>query len=364
MKDSKRLVNQHNNFKNPNLILHTMQDQNTEELLSINSSPKEQEDLAKKAMIKQGYDFVGNHAAAKVCTWTKRGLSGKGVCYKQTFYGIRSHRCVQMTPTQTCNHACTFCWRDLNSHTSISMGEDIDDPKQIVEGCIKSQNQKLIGFKGNHDINQELYKESNKPLHFAISLNGEPAIYPKLGELIQELKSKNISSYVVTNGTFPERLEELYNKDQLPTQLYISVDAPNEELYNKIDQPLTPEFWNKFVQSLKLLPELKKKTRTTLRFTLIKNHNMCNPEQWAEIIKISQPLFVEVKGYMWIGYSRERHERQDMPSHEEVRAFTGKICKHSGYKYIDEQEVSNVVLIMKEDFEGRIMRFEESVNNL
>ena len=33
-------------------------------------------------------------------------------CYKQTFYGIQSHRCLQMTPSiNQCNHMCLFCWR-------------------------------------------------------------------------------------------------------------------------------------------------------------------------------------------------------------------------------------------------------------
>ncbi len=341
------------------LTIQKKPEKNHKQEIDLEVSPfKQREDLAKKAMIKQGYDFVGNHAAAKVCTWTKNDLIGKGTCYKNKFYGIQSHRCVQMTPTQTCNHACTFCWRDLNSHTSISMGSDIDDPVHIVDGCIKSQTSKLNGYGGHQLTDWKKYLNSKKPLHFAISLNGEPTIYPKLGELIKELKRRNITSYVVSNGTFPERLEKLYDEDAMPTQLYISVDAPNEELFNKIDQPLTKDCWNKLVKTLKFLPIYRQKTRTTLRFTLIKHHNMLYPEQWAEIIKISDPMFVEVKGYMWVGYSRERHELSDSPLHEEVKAFAQEICKYADYKLIDEQEVSRVVLIMKEDFQGRIMKFE------
>ena len=335
------------------------------QLLIINQRPREipakeiKDDLAKKVMTKQGYDFVGHQAAAKVCTWTKQGLTNSGYCYKQKFYGIRSHRCVQMTPTQTCNHACTFCWRDLNSHTSISMGEQIDNPVEIVDGCIASQTKKLLGYGGNAKTDMKKFLDSKKPLHFAISLNGEPTIYPKLNELIMELKRRNISSYLVSNGTFPERLERLYDENAFPTQLYISVDAPNRELFNKIDQPLAKNYWDKLLTTLKLLPKFREKTRTTLRFTLIKHHNMINPDQWAEIIKISNPLFVEVKGYMWVGYSRERHEVKDSPLHEEVKEFAEEICKCSGYKIIDEQPVSRVVLIMKEDYDGRIMKFDD-----
>ncbi|MFB6069181.1 MAG: 4-demethylwyosine synthase TYW1, partial [Halobacterium sp.] len=39
-----------------------------------------------------------NHTAVQTCGWTKNALRGEGTCYKYAFYGIRSHRCIQMTP--------------------------------------------------------------------------------------------------------------------------------------------------------------------------------------------------------------------------------------------------------------------------
>ena len=56
--------------------------------------------------------------------------------------------------------------------------------------------------------------------------------------------------------------------------------------------------------------------------------------------------------------SRERLEQANMPLHDEVKEFAKEICKYSGYKLIDEHEPSRVVLLMKEDFEGRVMKFE------
>ena len=48
---------------------------------------------------KMGYRFAGNnyHAAAKICHWTKKSILDEGVCYKEKFYGIKSHRCLQMS---------------------------------------------------------------------------------------------------------------------------------------------------------------------------------------------------------------------------------------------------------------------------
>ena len=39
------------------------------------------------------------HSAVKTCLWLRKSLRGEGNCYKGKFYGIRAHRCVQMTPS-------------------------------------------------------------------------------------------------------------------------------------------------------------------------------------------------------------------------------------------------------------------------
>ena len=62
--------------------------------------------------------------------------------------------------------------------------------------------------------------------------------------------------------------------------------------------------WEKLNETLELLPKLKDKTRTVFRMNLVKDLNMF-PEQakeYAELIKKSQPLFIEIKGFMscWI----------------------------------------------------------------
>ena len=305
---------------------------------------------------RQQYEVVGNHTRVKTCHWTKSDLRGEGGCYKNKFYGINSHQCIQMTPTFTCNNACVFCWRDLRYHTEPAMEGGIDNPEDIVEGTVEAQRKLLAGFGGNEKTSNEKFERAMKPQHVAISLDGEPTLYPRLSELIGEYKKRNFSTFVVSNGLLPERIEKLL--EEPPTQLYISVDAPNEQLFNIIDRPIIKNAWQGLIKTLRMLPKLRGNTRTVLRFTLIKGLNMVYPEQWAEIIKLSQPMFVEVKAYMWVGMSRERLEQSNMPTHEEVKQFALEIAKHADYKLIDEHEPSRVVLLMKEDFEGRVMKFE------
>jgi tRNA wybutosine-synthesizing protein 1 len=235
------------------------------------------------------------------------------------------------------------------------MEDGIDEPDEIVKGTIKAQRKMLSGFWGNEKTSKQKFERAMQPQHVAISLDGEPTLYPKLTELIKEYKKRNFSTFVVSNGLLPDRIEKLI--EEPPTQLYISVDAPNEELFNVIDRPVIKNAWQGLIMTLSLMPKLRDKMRTVLRFTLIKGLNMVHPQEWAEIIKLSNPMFVEVKAYMWVGMSRERLEQENMPSHKEVKEFALEIAKYADYKLIDEHEPSRVILIMKEDFDGRVMKF-------
>ena len=61
---------------------------------------------------KQHYSIVGNHSGVKLCHWMRQSLLLKREYYKQSFYGIKTHRCLQMTPAiNQCTHLCLFCWR-------------------------------------------------------------------------------------------------------------------------------------------------------------------------------------------------------------------------------------------------------------
>jgi tRNA wybutosine-synthesizing protein 1 len=312
----------------------------------------------KRLLEKQQYRIIGNNSAVKICTWTKKSLKDQGVCYKEKFYGIRCHMCCQMTPdVNFCQNSCVFCWRNLEGTEKDNKNMIVDDPLLILEHSVKFQNKLLEGFGGEPKADKKKYSESKEPMHYAISLSGEPTLYPKLAELIKELHKRGKTSFLVTNGLLPSALRELEKEKALPTQLYVSIDAPNKELFFKIDRCSLKNGWELLMETLDLVKKLKKKTRTTLRITAIKGLNMILPEKYAALMKKSDATFVEVKAYMHVGSSRERLTEGHMPLHHEVKEFALEICKHSGYKIIDEQTQSRVVLLMKKDRKDRVMRF-------
>ena len=310
--------------------------------------PKKVQELLKK----QHYVIVGNHSAIQICKWTKESIRDRDVCYKQQFYGIESHRCCQMSPAVVwCHHRCIFCWRAIEYTLGNKIEGKIDEPSEIIDKCIEAQRKQLIGFQGNKKVNWKKLQEAFRPKHFAISLAGEPTIYPKISELISELKKRKITSFLVTNGMLPEVLAKI----EPPTQLYVSVDAPNEKIYKMVDRPVSG-CWENLIKTLKLLPKLKEKTRTALRLTLIKNINMCQAKEYANLIKMAKPKFVEVKAYMAIGFSRKRLGLSFMPTHSEIKNFAKEISKYCNYKIIDEKENSRVVLMMRKDTKDRFIK--------
>jgi tRNA wybutosine-synthesizing protein 1 len=297
-----------------------------------------------KDLYKQGYRLVGNHSAVKVCLWTKNSLRGQGYCYKQKFYDTISHRCVQMTPAlNTCTHRCVWCWRDIE-FTKPKWKGKADNPKLIVDECIKANIKYLQGFGGNKKTDLKKYKEIHKSQQFAISLSGEPTLYPKLPELILELKKRKINQFLVTNGTNPLMLKKLLDKKAQPTQLYITLPAPDKKTYIKVCKPLIKNSWKRILKSLSLIKKFK---RNVIRLTLVKDVNMLKPEKYAALIKKYKPMFVEVKAYMWVGFSKKRLKQENMPLHKEIKEFAKKIAKHSGYKIKDQKKESRVVLLSK-----------------
>lgn len=231
-----------------------------------------------------------------------------------------------------------------------------DDPVDIVQGSIEGHLRKLSGFGGNPKIDKQKFAESKTVRHFAISLTGEPTLYQGLPGMLRELRSRKISSFLVTNGLHPEMVERLRDEDSLPTQLYMSLDAPDEGTWKKIDIPLIPNFWDKIKGTLKLMDGLK--TRKVLRMTVVKGWNDFDVSGYAELIRLAgERVMVEVKSYMHLGPARKRLSKENMLSYDEVLDFSNKLATELGWKIIDEAPNSLIALVAEEDWDGRIMDF-------
>jgi tRNA wybutosine-synthesizing protein 1 len=299
---------------------------------------------------KAGYILVGErkHSAVKICLWTKRALRGEGFCYKQRFYGIRSHRCLQFTPALPyCSLRCAFCWRDSRLFKPKWTG-GTDEPGEVIDQAIEGQRKLLNGFPGNPKAIKTLWVEAQDPKHAAISLDGEPTLYEKLPELIKEFHKRGFTTFLVTNGTRPEMLERLESERALPTQLYVSACAFDEASYKCTLAPVEKNAWRKLGETLDLLPELGKKTRTVMRLTLVRELNFPFAREYAQLVEKAQPWFVEPKAFMNVGASIYRLKQANMPSHSEIMGFSKELAEETGYVVSDEQPESRVALLCRD----------------
>tara|TARA_A100001037_G_scaffold184285_1_gene165156 strand:- start:8052 stop:9029 length:978 start_codon:yes stop_codon:yes gene_type:complete len=287
------------------------------------------------------YHHIG-HTAAQTCGWTANALRGQGKCYKNIFYGIESHRCIQMTPIVKCNERCVFCWRDHRGHAYELDNVAWDDPSAVADASIVLQKKILSGFGGNQHVQPEIFQQAMNPRHVAISLDGEPTLYPYLPELIEEFHSRNMSTFLVSNGTNPDMIEECE-----PTQLYISVDAAERSTFDKVVRPVENDAWERLIDTMDILH--KKSCRTVLRTTLLRGWNMENPDWYAAFYERANPDFIEIKAYMHVGHSRDRLSREIMPDTQEIVNFTKEVAsflpEHNTIKTVP---ISRVSLLSKQ----------------
>eukprot|EP00438_Fugacium_kawagutii_P006485 Skav231969 [mRNA] locus=scaffold2806:317640:319817:+ [translate_table: standard] len=167
--------------------------------------------------------------------------------------------------------------------------------------------------------------------------------------MIKELHRRQISSFLVTNGQFPAELEQL----RPVTQLYVSLDAPNEDDLKEISRPLFKDHWQRLRRSLEILSQKRPYQRSVARLTVLKGKNMQKEdcEGYAELVHLGDCDFVEVKGATFAGWDdRTGLTMKSVPWHEEVRDFAQQLAESlPDYAIACEHEHSCSVLLARTD---------------
>ena len=222
-----------------------------------------------------------------------------------------------------------------------------DEPEMLVNGAIEKHVSMINELKGLPGLITERWHAAFTPRHCALSLVGEPIMYPHINQFVRLLHEKEISSFLVTNAQFPDKIAEL----EPLTQLYVSVDAASKESLREVDRPLFKDFWERF---LSCLQQLKKKgQRTVYRMTLVKAYNMEEVNGYVDLINVGEPDFIEVKGVTFCGKSDGSDlTMKNVPWHTEVRAFAAALSKATGNRYglAAEHEHSCCILLAKQEY--------------
>jgi tRNA wybutosine-synthesizing protein 1 len=200
-----------------------------------------------------------------------------------------------------------------------------------------------------------------------MSLSGEATLYPRLGEMFKEIRKRGAVSFLVTNGLNPDVIRN-FKEDELPTQITISTNAPNEKLFKIWHRSVKQNAWETFNETLDVIKSLKGKVRRVIRLTLVdigeegkfnETTNMSeeNVIEYCNLIRKAEPDFVHVKGYKSVGYARARMGYDNQPWFEAVKDYTKKLEKelsNDGYKIAAEDERCCVVMLAKDNTKLKI----------
>ena len=87
-------------------------------------------------------------------------------------------------------HQGVFCWRHHKNPVGREWRWKTDDPHFIVDQAVTV-------------------------CHCALSLVGEPIMYPRIDEFLEDLHDRKISTFLVTNGQYPKPITSLRPITQL-----------------------------------------------------------------------------------------------------------------------------------------------------
>ena len=297
---------------------------------------------------------IADHATVALCHWTKKSFKHEGNCYKNKFYGISTHGCMEFSPAgMHCENRCVYCWRPMEFYDSLKMNpEQVAEPEEILTKLMIERKELINGYYGDSRNDKQRLDESLLPSHYSISLSGEPTMYPKLPELIKYLHSLKAtkSTFLVTNGQEPDMIQRLQDEDALPTQLYLSTNAADYESFLRINRPKYDDSWERWNRTLAMLKHLK--TRTVLRITLIRDYNDIKEmiPVFAEMVRKASPHFIEIKSYMHIGRSTNRLEHSNMLEMDEIKNFSEQVAKQSKiFSVMDESFVSRISVLQNNE---------------
>lgn len=222
----------------------------------------------------------------------------------------------------------------------------------------------LAKFVTTKDEIHRVHENALNPRHAAISLDGEPTLFPHIGEMVREFRKLGFTTFIVTNGTTPDVLKNLDENEELPTILYVTIPAPNEEAYKYICRPRIPGTWQKILKTLDMLKTLK--TRTVIRITSVKNLNNNSDlvPEYVALINRAAPDFVDIKGFTLEGGSMNIAERLNsdtlsneyVPSFSDLMKFADELGQNGGYKIIETHEKSRDILLRAEWPEGKSIK--------
>ena len=91
------------------------------------------------------------------------------------------------TPSLSCANKCVFCWRHHKNPVGREWRWEVDNPEMLVNGAVERHQQMIKELRGMPGVIPSRMEEAMTVRHCALSLVGEPIMYPYIDEFVTYL---------------------------------------------------------------------------------------------------------------------------------------------------------------------------------
>ncbi|WP_347402087.1 radical SAM protein [Sulfurimonas lithotrophica] len=239
---------------------------------------------------------------------------------------------IDLSPAfKQCNFDCLYC--ELAPAATVDAQKDILEVKTIIGELKKHLDDKI-------DV-------------ITLTANGEPTLYPKLGELIDAINEiKNTTQTLILTNSANLVDDKIYNSLLKLDQVKLSLDAISSDIFKKIDRPhlninvdeviqkvieFSKEFKGKLFIEILFVHELNDSNKEVkkLNDTLLKLQNI----QRVDLGSIDRPPAYPVVG---ISY-KELHDISLMFDSSLPIHIASRIHAEPNNKYYSDEEIINTL---------------------
>lgn len=209
---------------------------------------------------------------------------------KSIIYGpVKSRRLVKslginLLPTnrKICSFNCNYCQYGLTQQVNGS-----ETSMDLFPGLAEVINALTLGLEEHPDVD-----------FVTFSGNGEPTLHPNFAKIVDGVNNvvktnilSNAKVALLTNGS------TLVNKKTMEAiskidRVYIKLDAPNEPLFRKINKPALSIDFNRMIESMKEVSNLR--LQTMLMEGVVTNCDPKSLEDYYNLIAYLQPEEVHI----------------------------------------------------------------------
>ena len=180
---------------------------------------------------------------------------------------------IEIDPSNACNHSCPFC---ISGHIHFAKFKGTE-----------FFNRAIMGERNLMNLSKELVEMDIQAINW--TGGGEPTMNPHLKKAIKYIReNSNIKMGMFSNGTMLKKFDMFEELARSLTWIRISLDAGNEESYNKLRITNKNNDFKTVLENIRELIKIKKKINSNLcigaGFVVTKDHYK-EVKEFSEIFK-------------------------------------------------------------------------------